>query len=320
MGRLLLCACLLFAAAVADADWYTRSASKMGTRIELRLWHEDPATAERLLEAGLAEVDRIEAEMSTYRDSSALSRVNREAASGPVKVSAELYGLLQRSLELSRLSGGAFDISYDSVGQLYDFRKRRHPDAAEIAARLPAIDYRAIELLPDHQVAFARPGLRVNLGGIAKGYTVETIVARWREAGVRHALATAGGDTRLLGDKRGKPWIVGIRDPDDEQGLVTRLALVDEAISTSGDYERFFDDGGLRYHHILDPASGDSARSLRSASVIGPDATMTDGLSTAVFVLGPDRGLALIDSLPDYEAVLVLPDHSVRVSRGLAGS
>ncbi len=319
MRTLLACVCLLLAVPAADAAWHARSASKMGTRIELRLWQADADRAQRLLDAGMAEVERIEAAMSSYREHSEISLVNREAADHPVPVSAELHALLQRSLALSRLSDGAFDISYDSVGQLYDFRARRHPGSEAIAEQLPAIDYRAIRLLPDQRVAFAKPGLRINLGGIAKGYTVEKIVALWRAAGVRHALATAGGDTRLLGDNRGKPWIVGIRDPDDEQGLVTRLALIDEAISTSGDYERFFDEDGRRYHHIIDPGSGDSARRLRSASVIGPDATQTDGLSTAVFVLGPERGLALIDSLPDYEAVLVLPDHSVRVSSGLAG-
>ena len=132
------------------------------------------------------------------------------------------------------------------------------------------------------------------------------------------ALVNAGGDTRLLGDRRGKPWVVGIRDPDDESKWVTRLALDDEAISTSGDYERFFDEDGVRYHHILDPKSGKPVAGVRSVTIIGPDATLTDGLSTSVFVLGPERGLALIEATPGYAAVIIDAGRKVRFSKALA--
>ena len=130
-------------------------------------------------------------------------------------------------------------------------------------------------------------------------------------------MASAGGDTRLLGKRGEKPWIVGVRDPDREDGFVTRLALDDEAVSTSGDYERFFIEDGIRYHHILNPSTGKSAGSVRSVTVIGPDATMTDGLSTSVFVLGPEAGLALIESLEGYETVIVDKEHRVVFSTGL---
>ncbi len=304
---------------VSHAEWFGKTDAKMGTRVEVQFWHTDADQAASLMTAAMAEIDRIEEEMSTFRESSPISAVNREAAVRPVPVSAELFGLVERALELSKMTSGAFDITFDSVGQLYDFRAGRRPDDEEIAARLGSIDYHQVQLLPkQHAIRFLHPGVRINLGGIAKGYTVESVIDLLRKAGVEHALATAGGDTRLLGDRRGRPWTVGIRDPDDRRGLVTRLALVDEAISTSGDYERFFIEDGVRYHHILDPSTGHSAGALRSATVIGPDATMTDGLSTSVFVLGPDRGLALIDSLPDYEAIVVMPDHSVRFSAGLA--
>jgi len=139
-----------------------------------------------------------------------------------------------------------------------------------------------------------------------------------RDAGVTNGLATAGGDTRLLGDRGNGPWTVGIRDPDDTDGLLTRLTLQDEAISTSGDYERFFIEDGVRYHHILNPSTGRSAGKLHSVTIIGPDATMTDGLSTSVFVLGADAGLALIESLEDYETLLVDIEQRVRFSSGLA--
>jgi thiamine biosynthesis lipoprotein len=303
----------------AEAAWFAEQADKMGTRMDVQLWHEDEAEARRLLAAAMAEFDRIEAGMSTYRADSEISRVNARAADRPVPVSAEFYDLIGRALEMSVLSGGAFDITYDSVGQLYDFRRRVHPSDAEIDAHLAQIDYRHVVLQPaGRSIRFTMPGTRINLGGIAKGYAVERVIGILRAAGVRHALATAGGDTRLLGDRRGKPWMIGIRDPDDETRLVTRLALADEAISTSGDYVRFFDEGGKRHHHILDPKTGRSAGGVRSVTIVGPDAVMTEGLTKTVFVNGAEEGLALIESLGDYDAVIVDAARRVFFSKGLS--
>ena len=217
------------------------------------------------------------------------------------------------------MSGGAFDITFDSVGQFYDFRRRIHPTDAVIAEHLPEINYRHIELVPaGHTIRFTMPGTRINLGGIAKGYSVERVIALLRAAGVKHALAMAGGDTRLLGDHHGAPWVIGIRDPDDENRLVTKLALDDEAISTSGDYERFFDEGGKRYHHIINPRTGKSATGVRSVTIVGPDAVMTEGLTKTVFINGPEKGLALVNSLKGYDAVIVDDQHRVYLSKGLA--
>ena len=306
-------------AAPAHAGWYSDSQVKMRTRIDVEIWHESEPEARRLIAAAMAEFDRIEAEMSTFRPDSEISRVNDRAATEPVPVSAELYGLVQRSLEMSVLSQGAFDITFDSVGQLYDYRRHVKPTDAEIAARLPEINYRHVVLDPaDHSIRFTMPGTRINLGGIAKGYSVERVIAQLRAAGVTQALATAGGDTRLLGDHHGAPWIVGIRDPDDAGKLVTRLALVDEAISTSGDYERYFIEGGKRYHHIIDPRTGKSASGVRSVTIVGPDAVMTEGLTKTVFIKGPDQGLAIVASVPGYEAVVVDDQRRVRFSKGLA--
>jgi thiamine biosynthesis lipoprotein len=313
------CACLLLlSAAPVRAEWYSDAREKMGTKVEIQLWADSEAVARPLLAAGMAEFDRIEAAMSTYRESSEISRVNREAALRPVPVSAELHDLVRRAASLSESTGGAFDITFDSVGRLYDFRQGVRPDEAAIRQNLPAINYRHVVLgEKPSTIRFTTPGTRINLGGIAKGYACERVIELLRKAGVTNALANAGGDTRLLGDRRGKPWMVGIRDPDDGQQWVTRLALDNEALSTSGDYERFFDEEGVRYHHILDPKSGKSATGLRSVTIIGPDATMTDGLSTSVFVLGPERGLALIEATPGYAAVVIDADRNVRFSTAL---
>jgi thiamine biosynthesis lipoprotein len=315
----LLCGLLLLlTSAPSRAEWYSDTREMMGTRVEIQLWAADPITGRKLLAAGMQEFARIEAAMSTYRDSSEISLVNREAALHPVPATPELHDLVRRSLELSVATGGAFDITFDSVGRLYDFRKGVRPDNDAIRASLPLIDYRHVVLSDSPAtIRFVTPGTRINLGGIAKGYACESVIALLRKAGVSNALATAGGDTRLLGDRRGKPWMVGIRDPDDSNHWVTRLALNDEAISTSGDYERFFDEDGVRYHHILDPKTGKSAGELRSVTVIGPDATLTDGLSTSVFVLGAERGLALVEKMPDYGAVIIDAQRKVRFSTAL---
>lgn len=309
---------LLLAMLPARAEWFSDTQQKMGTRVEIQIWAESEAAARPLIAAGMAEFDRIESWMSTYRDDSEISRVNRLAAHEAVKVSAELFGIVQRSLELSVLSDGAFDITFDSVGQLYDFRAGVRPDSAAIAKQLPSINYRHVVLDADAStIRFTADGTRINLGGIGKGYSCDEVAELLRTAGVKSGRVNAGGDTRLIGDRQGKPWVIGIRDPDAGDRWVTRLALDDEAISTAGDYERFFDEDGVRYHHIIDPKTGDSARGIRSVTVIGPDATMTDGLDNAVFILGVERGLALIDATPGYAAVVVDSSRNVRFSKAL---
>jgi len=290
----------------------------MGTSISVELWHEDESTARKLIAAAMAEFDRIESTMSTYIADTEISRINDLAAVEPVRVSRELFELIRQSLKLSETTSGGFDITYDSIGTLYDYRSGTRPSQEEINQRLGQINYRHVLLDEEATtVRFAVPGVRINLGGIAKGHAVEQVISLLRDAGIQHAIANAGGDTRLLGDRMGRPWVVGIRDPDDEQGLVMRLALEDEAISTSGDYERFFVEEGVRYHHILNPGTGQSAGGLRSVTILGPNATMTDGLSTSVFVAGLEAGVQLIESIPDYEAVIIDKNHGVHFSSGL---
>lgn len=313
------CACLLLlAAAPVRAEWYSDAREKMGTKVEIQLWAASEAAARPLLAAGMAEFDRIEAWMSTYREDSEISRVNRLAAREPVKVSDELFGIVQKSLALSAVSDGAFDITFDSVGRLYDFRAGVRPDANAIRKNLPDINYRHVILdTAASTIRYTREGTRINLGGIGKGYSCDRVADLLRKAGVRSGRVNAGGDTRLIGSREGKPWMIGIRDPDAGDNWVTRLALEDEAISTAGDYERYFDEDGIRYHHIINPKTGDSARGVRSVTVIGPDATMTDGLDNAVFILGPEQGLALIDATPGYAAIVIDAERNVRFSKAL---
>ena len=188
-----------------QAEWFSDTQDKMGTRIEVQIWHQDADAAKDLLSAAMAEFDRIEARMSTYQADSEISQINATAADQSIPVSEELFTLIEQALKLSVVTDGAFDITYDSVGQLYDFRSEVRPSQTDIDERLAAIDYRHVQLDDaDRTIEFSRPGVRINLGGIAKGYSVESVIDLLRRAGVQHALASAGGDSRLLGDRDGK--------------------------------------------------------------------------------------------------------------------
>jgi len=313
---LLALSVLLAGVPEAHASWYQREEAIMGTRIEVQLWSEDPQAA---VEAVIAEMRRTDELMSTYKPESQLSQVNAHAHERPVQVHADIIEVVERALAMSKLSGGAFDVTYASVGYLYDYRAHQRPSEQQIAAALPGVDYRQVQVDREARtIRFLRKGVRIDLGGIAKGYAVDRAIQHLRELGIEHAMVNAGGDTRLLGDRRGKPWMVGIRDPRNEGRIVMRVPLADEAISTSGDYERYFEEDGVRYHHILVPGTGKSARGVRSATVIGADATLTDALSTTVFVLGVERGMRLIAGLPGVEAVVVDDQGRIFYSDGLA--
>ncbi|HET8800238.1 MAG TPA: FAD:protein FMN transferase [Marinobacter sp.] len=304
----------------ARAEWFHYSDTAMTTPIELEFWAETETVANRVAEEVLAVFHQVDQHMSRYRDDSELSRVNRLASTRSVAVSDGLMRVLQQARTVSELSKGAFDVSFGSVGFLYDYRAGQQPSEDEIQARLGRIDYRDIILNPDDNTVFYRQeGLLVDLGGIAKGYAVDLGIERLRAAGVRHGRLSAGGDMRLLGDKRGRPWLVGVRDPRAAERNAVVLPLTDVAISTSGDYERFFiNDQGERVHHILSPTTGKSVRGVQSVTIIGNEALVTDGLSTAVFVLGATEGLAMIERLPGVDAIIIDDQRKMHFSEGLA--
>ena len=312
-----VCAGFLYSSS-SQAEWYKRDEAIMGTLIRVELWSEDPKIGKRAIDDVMAEMRRIDLAMSPYKEASELSKINREAAKTPVAISRELYDLIVRAQKLSVQTGGAFDITFSSVGYMYDYRKGVKPSDEQIKKALPGINYKLITLDPKkHTIHFGRGGMRIDLGGIAKGYAVDRGIDILRRYGVEHGLVTAGGDSRVLGDHRGRPWILGVRDPRRKDGVVVRMPLVNEAISTSGDYERYFEAGGVRYHHIINPKTGHSASGVWSATVIGPDATTTDGLSTSVFVLGPKDGIALVDKIPGIEAVIIDANGKMLYSAGL---
>jgi FAD:protein FMN transferase len=317
------CACLsvlLCCALPAHAEWVRRITDGiMGTRITVEVWAEDRGQADKAIDAVLQEMRHIDDSMSTYKPTSEVSQVNDKAADGPMHISKELFDLLIKAKEYSVITDGAFDITYASVGYMYDFRKHVRPDEAQIAKALPAVNYLHVILDPKNQtVQFSQKGVRIDLGGIAKGYSVDRGIDVLKSLGFTRAYVGAGGDSRIIGDRFGEPWVVGIRDPMKGEGnVIARIPLVDAAISTSGDYERFFEEKGVRYHHIIDPHTGHSASKVRSATVIGPYATRTDGLSKTAFVLGPDKAMEIYNRLDDIDAIIVKLDGTVVYSKGM---
>lgn len=306
------------AGATPAGAWHQREAAIMGTRIAVELWSPTEAQGEAAIDAVMAEMHRVDALMSHYKPESQLSQINAHAGAGPVRVDRELFDLIARSLDFSRLTDGAFDITYASVGYLYDYRHRVRPDEAEIDSHLPAVDWRSLELDPANStVRFRKSGMRIDLGGFAKGHAVDTSVALLREFGIAHAIVSAGGDSRVIGDRRGRPWSVAVRDPRRADAIVAVLPLEDTSISTSGDYERYFERDGVRHHHLIDPKTGESPRALRSVTILAADGLTCEALSKSVFVMGLDKGMRWVESLPGVDAIVVDAAGALHVSSGL---
>jgi len=314
----LLTVLLLGAALPARADWMQRTEAIMGTRCYVELWADDAAKGNDAIDAVMAELRRIDNLMSHYKPESQLSQINQFANERPVQVDKELFDLIKLSTHYSQITEGAFDITYASVGYLYNYPEHVHPTEEQIREKLPAVNWRNMLLDEEHHtVRFEHPGMRIDLGGIGKGYAVDRGIDVLKARGIQRALVTAGGDSRIIGDRMGRPWLVAIRHPDNPNKVVTRIPLSDSAVSTSGDYERYFDEGGVRYHHIIDPRTGHSASKVRSATILAPTATQTDGMSKTAFVLGAEKALEIINRMPEYDAVFVLPDGRVLYSNGL---
>ncbi|SFD47636.1 FAD:protein FMN transferase [Pseudoalteromonas denitrificans] len=303
------------------ADWYRSDKAIMGTQITVELWADSQEQGNLALKLAMAEMHRIDELMSPYKNQSELSKLNQSAAKKPVLVSSELFNIIKKSIEISELTQGAFDITSASIGFLYDYRNKHKPSEQSLKNKLAAINYQKLILNENvHSIYFAHPDIKVDLGGIAKGYAVDNVLTLLRRYKISNAMVTAGGDTGLLGDRRGRPWIVGIRDPRNKDKQAVQLPLQNEALSTSGDYERYFEENGVRYHHILHPKTGRSVSQVQSVSIIGSQSIMTDALSTSVFVLGVKSGLALINSLEGYDAIILDKYRKLHYSEELMAS
>lgn len=282
---------------------------KMGSRFEITLVTAEPDAGRAAMVAAWAEIDRLEAMISSWKPDSETSQINREAGIQPVAVSAELFNLVRRALKVSTLTGGAFDISFGGVGRLWDFRADppRLPDKDVIRAALHLIDYQKIKLDPERSTIFLQgKGMAIGFGAIGKGYAANRALHVLRELGMRDGLVNAGGDLVATGRQEdGEPWSIGIADPREREHIFAYLALSEQAVVTSGDYERFIIIDGKRYSHIINPKTGYPVENPRSVTIICPDAELADALATAVSVMGPKKGMALVNRLKGVECLMV---------------
>lgn len=297
-----------------------RAQMHMGTVVSITAVAPDSEVGRQAVQAGFDEVKRLERLLSTWSDSSELSQVNAEAGHHPVRVSQETFDLIVKSIEIARLTDGGFNIAIGPAVEAWSVTDRQEIPSGEKLERLrDLVDWTNIQLNQDKQTIFLpRQGMRIDVGGIGKGYAADRAAAEMRRAGAQGGVVALSGDIKAFGalsDVDGFP--VGIKHPRQEEAVIAIIELKDEAISTAGDYERFFEREGVRYHHILDPATLQPARACQSVTVIGKEGVLVDGLDTGIFVLGPERGMALVERLPDVEAVIVDAQGRVRVSSGL---
>jgi FAD:protein FMN transferase len=296
----------------------------MGSELQVTLWTAEQPTAEKAFADAFAEVDRLDAVLSVWKPGSDVLRINAAAGQAPVAVSRDTIDALIAARQVSQWTSGKFDVTFGALADVWKFdhdKDERVPTEREIAARLPLIDYEAVVVDEAAGTVFiTRPGTRIHLGGIGKGYAVDRVAGILRRHGFQHFMVQFGGDLYVAGQPGAESWRLGIMDPRGAPGhSFAAVELRDATLSTSGDYERFFIKSGQRYHHILDPDAGQPARGCRSVSIVAKTATLADGLSTGVFILGPHAGMELVERLPDVEAVIVTEENEVLVSSGLRG-
>ena len=294
----------------------------MGTLCEVKAFTHDEGLANRAAARGLAEMDRIEALMTSWTDTSDVARINQAAGLRPVPVHPDTLAVVKRGLWIGELSDGAFDITVGVFRGLWKFDEDNDgtvPDPKAVRRKLRLVNYR--DVLVDEAagtVMLRRKGQKLNLEGMAKGYGVDAAVRAIRKAGLRDFIFHAGGDLYASGSKAGVNWRVGIQDPRADRGrIIFELPVFDQAFNTSGDYERFVMKDGVRYHHILDARTGFPARGCRSVTLLCGDAFTADVLDTAVFAVGAEAGMKLIEELPAVEGVIVDADNRVHISSGL---
>jgi FAD:protein FMN transferase len=310
------------------AEKVTAEAHAMGTHLAYAAFTTpavDAARARAAFDAATAEIVRLEALMTTWDPTSEVSRVNAAAGRAAIAVSPETFDVIRESLHASDLSGGAFDITFETLHGLWKFDQDldpHPPTAAQVAERLRYLGYGHVKLDPAKRtVMLDEAHVRIGLGGIAKGYAVDRASKVLLDAGLTSFYVQAGGDLYARGVKPdGSPWIAGVRDPRGPEGDYFATTLVsDHAFSTAGDYERAYMVGGRRYHHIIDPHTGYPATASRSVTIWATTALMADEIDDAVFILGPEKGLALVESLDGVGAVIVDAHNEVWTSKRLEG-
>jgi thiamine biosynthesis lipoprotein len=300
-----------------------RTHQTMGTEVKVTAWTADDARADVAISAVFSEFDRLDDLMSVWKSGSDIARLNNAAGERAVPVSADTREVLRIARQVSEQTDGAFDVTFAALSGLWKFdyqdKDGTVPSRQEIAKRLPLVNYRDLVVEDGAGTArLRRMGMRVNLGGIGKGYAVDRGVEILRRSGFRDFMIQAGGDMYVSGKRGDRAWRLGIRDPrGPADRIFATLDLTNGTFSTSGDYERFFIKDGRRYHHIIDLRVGEPATKCRSVTLVTERAVIADALAKGVFILGPDEGMALIERTPGVQGVIVSAKNEVSISSGL---
>jgi thiamine biosynthesis lipoprotein len=294
----------------------------MGTRFEITAVASSQPIAKEAVMAGISEIERIESMISSWQSDSETSMINENAGNQAVKVSDELFQLIKRSIKVSEITNGAFDISFASIGKLYVFDGEEHELPAENDRRLSVekIDFKKIILNEESQtVLLKESGMQIGFGGIGKGYAAN----RAKEVmnaipGVVGGVVNAAGDLMIWGTNgKTNSWPIQISDPKDIEKSIAWLEVNDASVVTSGDYEKYFTYNGSRYAHIVDPLTGLPTTGIKSATVICPDAELGDALATAMFVMGPDDAIDFINRVKNVEALIITDEDELIYSKNL---
>lgn len=301
---------------------YTREAHRMGSHFTFTAVSADDSLAWRALRAGLRETQRIDHLCSYWDSTSQVVQINRMAGLRPVVVDPEVFDLIQRTLKISALSGGAFDITFASGDKIYQFDRRAHPalpDSATVHRSVRRIGWQKIRLDPAaHSVFLPEKGMRINLAGILQGYGVRRAAEIMKKMGIAGGLINGSGDVYCWGQQPdGSGWRIAIGDPARPRSVSSWLTVSDLAVVTAGNYEQYFTVNGVYYGHIINPHTGYPATGLRSVTIVCPDVELADALDDAVFVLGPVDGLALVNRLKGVSCTLIDDAGETLVSKGM---
>lgn len=307
---------------------FTRDNFIMDTLIRIRVCASDPELGQKALEEAFAEFTRIGKLTDKFvgknmpdPETSDVYQVNKSAGIKPVQVSEDTLAMLERSNYFAGLCDGAFDVTVGPIMDIWGFGQTEYrvPSDEELKSKLVLVGYRRMIIDKVQKTVFLpEKGMEIDLGGIAKGYATDMAVRKLRQMGIESAMINAGGNIYALGSQPdGTPWLVGIQDPRDEKKIIALLNVRDTAVVTSGDYKRYFIRDGIRYHHILDPSSGKPSRKAISATIIAPNATDADVLSTVLFVLGSGQGTEFVKQFSNVNAVLVDERRDIAFTEGL---
>ncbi|OGW36266.1 MAG: hypothetical protein A2Y97_07475 [Nitrospirae bacterium RBG_13_39_12] len=302
---------------------YRKSKIVMDTFVSITAVSDSKAEAEKAIDAAFYEIERLEKLTNFFSENSELNQINRNAGISEVKISTDILNILDKALFVSKNTDAEFDVTIGPVSALYDFYKNIKPEEIEIKEKLPLVNYKDLIINKKKSTAFLRKkGMLIDLGGIAKGYAADKAEETLEKNGIRSGLVSIAGDIKAFGLKPDKrPWQIGIRNPraeGKEDDVMTIVELSDMAISTSGDYQRFFIFNGKRYHHLLSPKTGYPAGRCQGVSVIAKEGVSADAFATGVFILGHEKGMKVLEKM-GFEGLIVDNQGKVYTTQGIRG-